>query len=374
MSRTPPRRPGGWFSSRPVGAKIGAAVGLWPSSCSPPTPWRCSASPALRDHQETIYPENLLPLNALPRCSARTRPTASGRSSTPSRTPSVAPSCDADGGEDRRPAGRAWRDYEPFIVDQEAMDTFAATRSEFLELVESQLLPAADRGTRGVRRRSVGQLQPLLQIIADEIEAEGVAQSSQAPSAASRGRAGRVRSHLLLVTALPPSPSPRADRADRPPDHPDRRLGAALRRGHGRRRPDRPDRLSSQDELGRMAAALDAAQESLRDVHGRRWSRRRTRWRRRRRSCRRRRRRSRRRRRRPARSPAWCPARRRRSRRNVQTVAAGCRADGCVDPGDRAERRRGRGSPAGRSPRRRRRRRRWPSWASPRPRSATWSR
>ena len=79
---------------------------------------------------------------------------------------------------------------------------------------------------------------------------------------------------------------------------------------------------SSSGAVGQIAAALESAQEGLRGP----WPRSRpprTRWRRARRSCRRRRRRSRRRRRRPARSPAWSPGPPRRSRRSVQTVAAG---------------------------------------------------
>ncbi len=77
------------------------------------------------------------------------------------------------------------------------------------------------------------------------------------------------------------------------------------------------------DEVGRMAAALDAAQAIAARGAVRRWRPPRTRSPPRRRSCRRPRRRSRRRRRRPPPSRAWCPRRAEEVSRSVQTVAAG---------------------------------------------------
>ena len=65
MSRRTTRRPGGWFASRPVGVKIGAAVGLLAVVVLGTNALAIQRISALHDHQETIYSENLLPLNAL---------------------------------------------------------------------------------------------------------------------------------------------------------------------------------------------------------------------------------------------------------------------------------------------------------------------
>src|SRR5687768_14570902 len=54
MSRTTPRRGGGWFASRPVGAKIGAAVGLLAVVVLGTNALAVQRISALRDHQETI--------------------------------------------------------------------------------------------------------------------------------------------------------------------------------------------------------------------------------------------------------------------------------------------------------------------------------
>src|SRR3712207_3276803 len=65
MSRSTTRRPGGWFARRSVAAKIGAAVGLLAVVVLGTNTMAVQHISALRDHQATIYAENLRPLNAL---------------------------------------------------------------------------------------------------------------------------------------------------------------------------------------------------------------------------------------------------------------------------------------------------------------------
>jgi methyl-accepting chemotaxis protein len=269
MSRTTLRRPGGWFASRPVGAKIGASVGLLAVVVLGTNAMAVQRIEALRDHQETIYAENLLPLNALAEvqrahAAYRVRTLEYAVSDDERRAELVTQMEEKTGDLE---AGLA--DYEPFTVDQEAMDTFAATRAEYVELVESRLLPAADRGdVEAFAAVQSEQLQPLLQIIADEIEAEGVAQSSQAAirnNDAAEQAASAVM--LLLITALSSVAIAvaltvlivrRITRTVRAVQRSAEAMAAGdLTVATG---------VQSPDELGRMAAAIDSAQGALRDV------------------------------------------------------------------------------------------------------------
>jgi methyl-accepting chemotaxis protein len=181
MSQRPPSRIGDWFAGRPIGVKVGAAVGLLAVGVLASNALAVHGISALRDDQEAIYTENLLPLNALAEVQ---RAHAAYRV----RTLEYAVSDEERRAElriqMREKAGdleAGLADYEPFVVDHEAMDNFAAARAEYVELVETALLPAADTGDvaafAAIQSR---QLQPLLLTIADEIEAEGVAQSSLA--------------------------------------------------------------------------------------------------------------------------------------------------------------------------------------------------
>jgi methyl-accepting chemotaxis protein len=269
MSRTTTRRPGGWFASRPVGAKIGAAVGLLAVVVLATNAMAVQRISALRDHQETIYAENLLPLNALAEvqrahAAYRVRTLEYAVSDEERRAELVTQMEEKTADLE---AGLA--DYEPFIVDQEAMETFATARAEYVELVETDLLPAADEGDfEAFAAVQSEQLQPLLQIVADEIEAEGVAQSSQAAvrntEAAEQAASAVV---LLLVTALSSVAVAvaltvaivrRITRTVRSVQRTAEAMAAGdLTVATG---------VETRDELGRMAASLDSAQGALREV------------------------------------------------------------------------------------------------------------
>ena len=160
-------------------------------------------------------------------------------------------------------------DYEPFIVDQEAMETFAA---------DPRRVRRARRERAAARRRSgrlpafaavqSDKLQPLLQIIADEIEAEGVAQSSQAAvrnnDAAEQAEQAEL---MLLVTALS-AVAVAVALTVAIVRRITRTVRAVQRSAEAMADGDLtvPTGVESDDELGRMAAALDSAQGALRDV------------------------------------------------------------------------------------------------------------
>ena len=155
---SPHRRVGGWFASRPIGVKFGAAVGCWPSSSLATNVLAVQRISELRDHQEP----------STTRTSCRSTPSLDGAARARGLPRPDAGVRRLDRRAPRRAGRPRWRrrpptsrrglaDYEPFIVDQEAMETFATTRAQYVEPVEQRACsPAADRGRlRHLRHRPV---------------------------------------------------------------------------------------------------------------------------------------------------------------------------------------------------------------------------
>src|SRR3712207_3577307 len=99
----------------------------------------------MRDGQEAIYTENLKPLNAL---SAVQRATAAHRArvleyavSDPARRGELLGEMD----DKQADVDAALAEYEPFVVDPEAMAAYSEAREEFLATNSSRLFPAADK-------------------------------------------------------------------------------------------------------------------------------------------------------------------------------------------------------------------------------------
>ena len=269
----------------------------------------------------------------------------------------------------------ALAEYEPFVINDEAMDKYLGAREAFLDSNAAELFPAADAGDLATYAQTYREVSsPILTDIADALEEEGIAQSEEA--AARNAEAADEASSaitMLLVTALASIVVAtvltflvvrRITRTVRSVQRSAEAMAAGdLTVATG---------VTSQDELGQMAAALDSAQVSLREVlssvvssadavaasseelsassaqisasAGET----------------------------SAQSGVVASAAEEVSR-NVQTVAAGAEQMGCLHPGDRLERRGGqRGGGEGRDRGRRPPPRRSPSWASPRRRSATW--
>src|SRR5687768_7078596 len=139
-------RSGGWFANRPIGAKIGAVVGLL-AVVVVGTNWLAvDRIQDMRDGQEAIYAENLQPLNAL---SAVQRATAAHRArvleyavSDQARRVELLGEMD----EKQADVDSALAEYEPFIINEEAMDKYLGARDAFLASNASELFPAANRG------------------------------------------------------------------------------------------------------------------------------------------------------------------------------------------------------------------------------------
>src|SRR5215218_6880681 len=139
-------RSGGWFAHRPIGAKIGAVVGLLAVVVLGTNWLAVDRIQEMRDGQEQIYTENLKPLNAL---SAVQRATAAHRArvleyavSDPARRVELLGEMD----EKQADVETALAEYEPFVVDQAAIEKYRGARDQFLASNAAQLFPAADTG------------------------------------------------------------------------------------------------------------------------------------------------------------------------------------------------------------------------------------
>jgi methyl-accepting chemotaxis protein len=268
---TPPswRAPGAWFADRPVGFRIGVVVALLVLALAGTNGLSVSRVTQMSADQERIYDENLKPLNAL---SAVQRATAAHRArvleyavSDPARRVELLGEMD----EKQADVDAALAEYEPFVISTEAMDKYATARAQFLATNQSRLFPAADAGdlaTYALVYREVSS--PLLTDIADGLEEEGVAQADQAAARnadAEAAASAAVRLILILsavaglaAIALTVLVVRRIIRTVRSVQGvADAMAAGDLTTSSG---------VRSRDELGRMAAALDSAQVSLRQV------------------------------------------------------------------------------------------------------------
>ncbi|SOD95306.1 methyl-accepting chemotaxis protein [Blastococcus haudaquaticus] len=262
-------RSGGWFADRPIGVKIGAVVGLLGVVVLGTNVLALDRIDHMHADQESIYEENLEPLNAL---SAVQRATAAHRArvleyavSDPARRVELLGEME----EKQADVEAALADYEPYIIDQAAIDKYLGAREQFLATNAAQLFPAADAGnlkTYAQVYRDVSS--PLLTDIADGLEEEGIAQSTQAASrtADAAEDVSDAKTTLLSVTlasilvaaALTWFVVRRITRT----------VTAVQASAEAMARGDLTvaTGITSHDELGRMAAALDSAQASLREV------------------------------------------------------------------------------------------------------------
>ncbi|MCZ2815513.1 methyl-accepting chemotaxis protein [Modestobacter sp. VKM Ac-2984] len=270
MSTTalPPRR-FGWFADRPIGVKIGAVIALLAVVVLGTNALAIGRINDMRAGQDAIYTENLQPLNALSEIqrahAAHRARTLEYAVSTPERRAELIEQME----EKTADLQAGYDAYEPFIVEQSAMENFLATRQQFLGLLTSQLFPAADRGDLAAFAQvQEQQLQPLLQVMADELELEGVAQSEQAAArnAAAAEEASSATTLLLTVSIV--SIVVAAGLAFLVVRRILATVGSvqrsvqAMADGDLTVLPEARDR----DEIGQMAASLAAAQTNLRSV------------------------------------------------------------------------------------------------------------
>ncbi|RBY92211.1 methyl-accepting chemotaxis protein [Blastococcus sp. TBT05-19] len=260
---------GGWFSDRPLGVRIGAVVALLLVVLGGANALAISRMSEMSADQERIYDENLKPLNSL---SAVQRATAAHRArvleyavSDPARRVELVGEME----EKQADVDAALAEYEPFIIDQAAIDKYQGAREQFLATNAAQLFPAADAGNLAAYAKTYREVSsPLLTDIADALEEEGIAQAEEAAARnAEATEDATSATQLLLVVSIAAALAAvgltvlvvrRITRTVRAVQVTAEAMAAGdLTTTTG---------VTSADELGRMATALDSAQGSLREV------------------------------------------------------------------------------------------------------------
>ncbi|TYP80572.1 methyl-accepting chemotaxis protein [Blastococcus xanthinilyticus] len=262
---------GGWFADRPLGVRIGAVVALLLVVLGGADALAISRMSEMQGDQERIYAENLKPLNSL---SAVQRATAAHRArvleyavSDPARRQELI----GEMAKKQADVETALAEYEPFVIDQAAMDKYLGAREQFLASNTAQLFPAADAGDLATYAQIYREVSsPLLSDIADGLEEEGVAQSAEAAerNAEANEDASSATQLLLIVSGLAALAAVgltvlvvrRINRTVRAVQT----TAEAMAAGDL----TTATNVTSKDELGRMAASLDSAQASLREVLG----------------------------------------------------------------------------------------------------------
>ncbi|MCW2740493.1 MAG: Methyl-accepting chemotaxis protein [Blastococcus sp.] len=260
---------GRWFADRSVGVKIGSVVGLLALVVLGTNALAINRIVDMRDAREQIYTENLEPLNALAEVqrahAAHRVRTLEYAVSSPERRAELLTQME----EKNADVQAGFDAYAPFIVEPAAMAEFQVARAQFLDVVATQLFPAADRGDLAAFATVQSeQLQPLLQTIADDLELEGVGQSEQAAARDSQAADEAATAiTTLLVTALASVLVAavltflvvrRITRSVRSVQ----RATDAMAAGDLTVAPQ----IDSKDELGQMAGSLASAQTALRSV------------------------------------------------------------------------------------------------------------
>ncbi len=130
----PARSPGsgGWFADRPIGAKIGAVVGLLAVVVLATNFLAIQRISDMKETREAIYTENLQPLNALSEIqrahAAHRARTLEYAVSSPERRIELIEQME----EKTADLQAGYDAYEPFIVAPEEMTRMMETRAQFL--------------------------------------------------------------------------------------------------------------------------------------------------------------------------------------------------------------------------------------------------
>jgi methyl-accepting chemotaxis protein len=270
MRSIPLSRPAtAWFIDRPVGVKLGTALGTLAVVAVGITGLAADRIGHLRDAEQVLYTDTVLPLTELSEiqrsfqgdrarviqyaiADAKTRKEL--RTELAERRVDIQAQIDA---------------YRPKAVDDASFAEFEKQLAAYYELVEQGLFPFADAGdlrTYGLVFQE--QVRPQTTALVEPLQAENVAQSELAEERAARDREDAGDALAVLWTTLAAGIAVAVALTFWVV----RRLVGTVRSvqrslegmatGDLTLAPDAADR----DELGRMAGALAAAQQSLREV------------------------------------------------------------------------------------------------------------
>jgi methyl-accepting chemotaxis protein len=264
-----PRAASGWFLDRPIGVKIGTALGTLAVVAVGLTGLAADRIAQLRDAEEVLYSHTVLPLTELSEIQRsfqgdRARVVQYGIADAATRAEL------RDDLAERRKDIQAQVDaYRPQAVDTAAFAEFEQQLAAYYAMAEDQLFPSADAGDRTTFAAVFQeQIRPQTTAVVEPLQVENVAQSDLAAvrAAADRKDAESALTVLwaalavgvVLSSALALWVVRRLVRTVRSVQ----RSLEAVAAGDLTVSPDAEDR----DELGRMAESLDAAQATLREV------------------------------------------------------------------------------------------------------------
>jgi methyl-accepting chemotaxis protein len=268
-STTVPRRATAWFIDRPVAVKIGAALGTLAVVAVGITGVAADRIGHLRDAEHVLYTDTVLPLTELSEIQRsfqgdRARVIQYGIADAATRQDLRTELAE------RRVDIQAQIDaYRPKAVDDASFAEFEKQLTAYYELVERGLFPYADvgdLGTYGVVFQE--KVRPQMTALVEPLQAENVAQSELAEARAAADREDAGDALVLLWTTLAVGVVAAVALAFWVV----RRMVATVRSVQrslvGMAAGDltlAPD-VADHDELGRMAASLAAAQDTLREV------------------------------------------------------------------------------------------------------------
>ncbi len=264
-----PRAATRWFLDRPVGLKIGTALGTLVVVAVGLTGLAADRIAALRDAEDVLYSHTVLPLTELSEIQRsfqgdRARVIQYGIADAATRA-----ELRTDLAERRTEITGQIEAYRPHAVDAESFAEFEKQLGAYYAMAEQQLFPWADAGDR-TRFATVfqEQVRPQTTAVVEPLQAENVAQSDLAAVRAAADRQDAESALTVLWTALAVGVVVSAAlalwvvrRLVRTVRSVQRSL-EGMATGDLTLSPDAEDR----DELGRMAESLGAAQATLREV------------------------------------------------------------------------------------------------------------
>ncbi|MGY1848650.1 methyl-accepting chemotaxis protein [Blastococcus sp. SYSU DS1021] len=263
------RSPSGWFTSRPLAVKIGAALGVLAVVAIALTGLAVQRLGSLAESGDHLYGDSIVPLNKL----AEVQRTFQGDRARNNIYGFVAPAAraelDATLLERREQLEREQEAYVETLNDPADFAAVAESIDAYYAVVDEQLYPAARAGDVATVQRLVsGELAQAGRALSDAFGAEQERQAADAQRDAAAGDDLAASATVFLWTALAVGiavASALAAWVVRQIVRTVRSVQAsleALAEGDLTVRPE----VTSGDELGRMAQALSAAQDNLREV------------------------------------------------------------------------------------------------------------
>ncbi|MFD2091257.1 methyl-accepting chemotaxis protein, partial [Blastococcus deserti] len=264
-----PRRPAAWFLDRPVGVKVGAALGTLAVVAVGITGLAADRISHLRDAEQVLYTDTVLPLTELSEIQRSFQGDRARVIQYAIADVATRQELRTELAERRVDIQEQIDAYRPKAVDAASFAEFEKQLAAYYELVEEGLFPyadAGDLGTYGVVFQQ--QVRPQTTALVEPLQAENVAQSELAAERAAQDREDAGSALTVLWTTLVAGIAVAVALASWVVRRLTGTARSVQRSLEGMAAGDLTvaPGTADQDELGRMAGALVTAQETLREV------------------------------------------------------------------------------------------------------------